>query len=53
MELEEHKAVVRRFVEEVQSQRRMELVDELFDPDYIDHAVPVGAKRNQGLVSKD
>ena len=37
MELEENKAVVRRFVEEVQSQHRLDLVDELFDPDYIDH----------------
>jgi steroid delta-isomerase-like uncharacterized protein len=31
------KAVVRRFVELVQDQHRLELVDELFDPAYIDH----------------
>ncbi len=34
---EDAKAVVRRFVEEVQDQHRLELVDELFDPGYIDH----------------
>ncbi len=48
MGLEENKAVVRRFVEEVQSQHRLELVDELFDSDYIDHAVPVGTPPTQG-----
>ncbi len=48
MGLEENKAVVRRFVEEVQSQHRLDLVDELFAPDYIDHAVPVGMPAAQG-----
>jgi predicted SnoaL-like aldol condensation-catalyzing enzyme len=42
MSVEDNKAVVRRFVEEVQSQHRLELVDDLIDPDYIDHAVPAG-----------
>ncbi|HUY27600.1 MAG TPA: ester cyclase [Candidatus Binataceae bacterium] len=36
------KAVVRRFVEQVQDQHRLDLVDELFDPEYIDHATPGG-----------
>ena len=48
MGLEENKAVVRRFVEEVQSQHRLELVDEVFDTDYIDHAVPVGTPPTRG-----
>ncbi len=48
MSLEENKAAVRRFVEEVQSQHRLDLVDELFDPDYIDHAVPLGMPPAQG-----
>jgi steroid delta-isomerase-like uncharacterized protein len=48
MGLEENKAVVRRFVEEVQSKHRLDLVDELFDPDYIDHAVPAGTPPAQG-----
>ncbi len=50
MDLEENKAVVRRFVEEVQSQHRLDLVDELFDPDYIDHAVPLGMPPAQGTA---
>ncbi len=48
MDLEANKAAVRRFVEEVQSQHRLDLVDELFDPDYIDHAVPVGMPPARG-----
>jgi predicted ester cyclase len=36
------KAVVRRFIEQVQDQHRLDLVDELFDPEYIDHATPGG-----------
>ena len=38
MSTEENKAVVRRFVEEVQSHHKIELVDQLFDPSYNDHA---------------
>ena len=38
MSTEENKAVVRRFVEEVQSHHKLELVDQLFDPSYNDHA---------------
>ncbi len=38
MSLEENKAVVRQFVEEVQSHHKLELVDQLFDPSYNDHA---------------
>ena len=38
MTLEENKGLVRRFVEEVQSNHKLELVDQLFDPNYNDHA---------------
>ncbi len=38
MGTEENKAVVRRFVEEVQSLHKLELVDQLIDPSYNDHA---------------
>ena len=48
MGLEENKAVVHRFVEEVQSQHRLDLVDGLSAPDYINHAVPVGMPATQG-----
>jgi len=45
---EGNRAVVRRFVEEVQSDHRMDLVDELFSPDYLDHAVPLGMAPQRG-----
>ena len=38
MSVEENKAVVRRFVKEVQSHHKLELVDQLFDLTYNDHA---------------
>ncbi len=38
MSVEENKAVIRQFVEEVQSHHKLELVDQLFDPNYNDHA---------------
>lgn len=38
MSLEENKAIVRRFIEEVQSQHNLDLVDELIDPNQIDHS---------------
>ncbi len=38
MSTEENKAVVRRFVEEVQSHHKLELLDQLFDPSFNDHA---------------
>ena len=39
---EENKAVVRRFVEEVQNQHNLDPVDEIFDPDMVNHAVIPG-----------
>ncbi len=50
MRQEENKAAVRRFVDEVQSQHKLELVDELLSPDYIDHAVPLGMPPAQGTA---
>ena len=38
MSIEANKEVVKRFIEEVQSQHRMEVVDELIAADYSDHA---------------
>ena len=37
MSLEENKAIIRRFVEEVQSKHDIDLMDELFSPDFYDH----------------
>ena len=37
MSLEENKAIIRRFVEEVQSKHDVDLMDELFSPDFYDH----------------
>ena len=38
MSLEENKALVRRFVEEVQCQHNLAALDELFSPDFVDHS---------------
>ena len=38
MSLEKNKALVRRFIEEVQSQHKLTAVDEIMDPNMIDHA---------------
>jgi steroid delta-isomerase-like uncharacterized protein len=38
MSLEENKAVIRRFVEEVQTQHNIDIMDELFSPDFYDHS---------------
>jgi steroid delta-isomerase-like uncharacterized protein len=37
MSVEENKAIVRRFLEEVQSQHNLDIVGELMDPNMIDH----------------
>jgi steroid delta-isomerase-like uncharacterized protein len=42
MSTEENKALVKRFVEEVQNQHKFELMDQLFDPNYDDHATGPG-----------
>jgi len=38
MSLEENKALVRRFVEEVQCQHNLAALDELFSSDFVDHS---------------
>ena len=40
---EANKAIYRRFVEEVVNGGNFDVVDELYSPDYIDHAAPPGA----------
>jgi steroid delta-isomerase-like uncharacterized protein len=40
---EDNKAIYRRFVEEVVNKGNFDVVDELYAPDYIDHAAPPGA----------
>lgn len=37
MSTEENMALVRRFVDEVQSKHRLELIDQFFSPGYVDH----------------
>jgi steroid delta-isomerase-like uncharacterized protein len=37
MNIEENTALVRRFVNEVQGEHKLELVDELFSADFVDH----------------
>ena len=38
MSMEQNKALVRRFVEEVQCQHNLAALDELFSPDFVDHS---------------
>ena len=40
MSLEENKAQFRRFIEEVENQRNVDVVDEFFAADYVDHNPP-------------
>ncbi len=42
-DLEANKAVYRRVVEEVVNQGHFDVVDEVFDPGYVDHSAPPGA----------
>jgi len=42
MSLDENRELVRRFNEEVWGKGRVDLVDELFAPDYVDHYTPPG-----------
>ena len=38
MSLEENKALIRRFVEEVQNQHNLAAIDELYSPGFVDHS---------------
>jgi predicted ester cyclase len=42
MSTEENKAVVRRFYEEVVNQKKRAVLDEVFDPNLVDHFFPPG-----------
>jgi steroid delta-isomerase-like uncharacterized protein len=56
MSLEENKALVRRFVDEVQNQHNLAAIDELFSPDFADHSGtlnqpgPEGSKAFFGMM---
>ncbi len=50
---ENAKAVVRRFVEEIQDKHRLELVDELFEPGFIDHFGAGGMSPLEGATPAD
>jgi predicted ester cyclase len=45
MSIEENKALVRRFVEEVQCRHNLAAIDELVSPDFVDHDAPEGSGR--------
>ncbi len=49
MSIQENKAVVRRFVQEVQNQRNLDVVDELVHPDFVDHSGPPEAQGIEGV----
>ena len=49
MSSEDPKAVVLRFVDEVQAKHRWDLVEDLLHPDYIDHARPGGLPSPAGM----
>ena len=51
MSAEEHKALVRRFVEEVQNRGDLASLDELCAPDFVNHSAPPGVPpTREGLV---
>ena len=50
MSVEENKAVVRRFVDEVVNAGRMDVLDEVISPDFVDHSPDPGqAPGREGL----
>jgi steroid delta-isomerase-like uncharacterized protein len=46
MSAEENKALVRRFVEEVQSQGNIDALDEICSPEFVNHSAPPGVPSN-------
>lgn len=42
MSAEENKSLVRRFVDEVQSQGNTDLIDEICSPEFVNHSIPPG-----------
>ena len=49
MPLQENKALVRRFVEKVQSQHNLAEIDELFSPNFVDHSGAANLPGIEGL----
>ena len=47
-ETERNKAVIRRFVEEVQNQKNWQVYDELNDPRFVNHSAPPGMADKEG-----
>ncbi len=48
MSLQENKALVCRFVEEVQNQHNLAAIDELFSPGFVDHSASSGLNGIEG-----
>ncbi len=46
MSTEENKAIVRRFVDEVQSKGNIDAIDELCSPEFVNHSAPPGVPSN-------
>jgi steroid delta-isomerase-like uncharacterized protein len=49
---EENKAIVRRFVDEVQSEGNIDTIDELCSPEFVNHSAPPGAPSNREGVKQ-
>ena len=49
MSLQENKAVVRRFVDEMQNQHNLDLIDEMFSPDFVDYSGRAKPPSREGL----
>jgi steroid delta-isomerase-like uncharacterized protein len=47
-ETERNKAVIRRFIEEVQNQKNWDVYDELNDPEFFNHSAPPGMTDREG-----
>jgi predicted SnoaL-like aldol condensation-catalyzing enzyme len=47
MSVEENKAIVRRFVDEVQSKGNVDAIDEFCSPEFINHSPPPGVPSNR------
>jgi steroid delta-isomerase-like uncharacterized protein len=52
MTIEEHKALVRRFVDEVQSAGNIDAIDELCSPEFVNHSAPSGMPPNREGVKQ-
>ena len=52
MTIEENKALVRRFVDEVQSAGNIDAIDELCSPEFVNHSAPSGMPQNREGVKQ-